>query len=341
MENNMDIPNQEIVNEFVGAAHANFERVQALLAEYPELLNMRAEWGEGAIEAASQTGNILIAEFLLAHGAPLDICTAAMLGMNEKVREMLDANPDLNQAVGAHGIPLMYFPIIRGHKEIAELLLARGACVNGLEGVSTPLHGAISFGQADLARWLVQHGADLNSLDFENKSPLQRAEEKGLSETVELLRINLTHQPFIRQALKLAVYAGKHGNHTFGALLVHAGRVILTAENTVNTDKDNTRHAELNLIAKAGRELSSEVIRQCILYTSTAPCLMCTATIWEAGITRIVHSVSYEAFAKLIPGGYKYIPCTEIYRQFDTPLEWIGPILEFEGLDVYKFWPKN
>lgn len=41
-------------------------------------------------------------------------------------------------------------------------------------------------------------------------------------------------EPFIRQCYDLAIAAGKRGNHTFGALLVHQGQVILTAENTVH-----------------------------------------------------------------------------------------------------------
>lgn len=147
-----------------------------------------------------------------------------------------------------------------------------------------------------------------------------------------------THEAFIRETHRLAISAGNKGNHTFGALLAHQGEIILSAENTVRSERDSTRHAELNLIVKAERELEAEVIRSSVLYTSTAPCLMCSATIRDAGITRIVFSVSYEAFARLIPEGYRYIPCNEIYERLGTPLEWIGPVLEEEGLQVFKYW---
>lgn len=146
------------------------------------------------------------------------------------------------------------------------------------------------------------------------------------------------HEVFIRMTHELAISAGQKGNHTFGALLVHQGKVIATAENTVRTDRDSTRHAELNLVVKAERDLTAEVIRASTLYTSTAPCLMCTAAIWFAGITRLVFSVSYEAFASLIPEEYKFIPCSEIYQRLSTPLDLTGPILEEEGLTVYQYW---
>jgi tRNA(Arg) A34 adenosine deaminase TadA len=149
------------------------------------------------------------------------------------------------------------------------------------------------------------------------------------------------HEPFIRQCLDLAISAGKKGNQPFGALLVHQNQVILTAENTVRTDQDSTRHAELNLVVKGERALSVEVLRQSTLYTSTAPCLICAAVIWSAGISQLVYSVSYEAFAKMIPGEFKYIPCDEIYQRLGTALDLAGPILEEEGLQVFRYWPSG
>jgi tRNA(Arg) A34 adenosine deaminase TadA len=146
------------------------------------------------------------------------------------------------------------------------------------------------------------------------------------------------HEEYIRKCLDLAISAGKNGNHTFGAVLVHNGKIVKSAENTVNSDDDSTRHAELNLVVKSQREFSLEVLSQSTLYTSTAPCLMCTAAIWSAGISRIVYSVSYATFAKQIAVAYKYIPCEEVYERLGTKAEIIGPILEEEGLKVFQYW---
>jgi tRNA(Arg) A34 adenosine deaminase TadA len=148
------------------------------------------------------------------------------------------------------------------------------------------------------------------------------------------------HEPFIRQCIDLAISAAKKGNHPFGALLVHDGEVILTAENTVNTDKDTTRHAELNLVVKSQRAFPEEVLRDSTLYTSTAPCLLCTAAIWSAGINRIVYCVSYETFATFASDRYRYIPFSEVFERLGTAVEAIGPVLEEEGLQVYQYWPK-
>lgn len=49
-----------------------------------------------------------------------------------------------------------------------------------------------------------------------------------------------THEQFARQAIALAKQARGAGNHPFGALLVLDDEVVLTAMNSVNTDRDPT-----------------------------------------------------------------------------------------------------
>jgi tRNA(Arg) A34 adenosine deaminase TadA len=148
----------------------------------------------------------------------------------------------------------------------------------------------------------------------------------------------MDHEPFMRAAHAAAIRAGQAGNHPFGAVLVHNGRRILTAENTVNTDEDAMRHAEYNLVLEGVRTLSQDVLRRSILYASTAPCLLCTAAILLAEIPTIVYSVSYDTFGKLVPGEYRYIACEEIVRRLGRTVEVVGPILEREGLRVFQYW---
>ena len=78
----------------------------------------------------------------------------------------------------------------------------------------------------------------------------------------------LEHEAYIKQSYRLARSAQENGNQPFGALLVINGDVILTAENTVVTDHDITRHAEMNLVSRATRELDPENLTQSTLYTS-------------------------------------------------------------------------
>lgn len=182
------VPSQDIIDQFVGNAHGNFTVVKELLEKYPALLNANASWDEHAIEAAAQTGQVQIVEFLLKKGAPLDICAAAMLGRFEQVKSMLQADPAFIQARGAHGIPLLYFPVIRGNQAIAEFLLQQGAQVNASSpGGIPPLHGAVMFDQVGMAAWLLDQGADPD-LRYDNKTPLEMAVEKKQQAMADLLR---------------------------------------------------------------------------------------------------------------------------------------------------------
>src|SRR5687767_12110901 len=63
----------EVVKEFVGAGHNKIDRVKEMLAEYPNLLYSRYDWGNGdfeeAIEGAGHVGNKEIAQYLISKGA--------------------------------------------------------------------------------------------------------------------------------------------------------------------------------------------------------------------------------------------------------------------------------
>ena len=179
---------QDLINEFVGVAHGDAAHVRALLDEYPGLLNEQAAWGETAIAAAAQTGNVEITEYLLDRGAPMDICTATMLGRRMEVERILAESPGAANAAGAHGLPVLYHAAIRGNLELAALLVAQGAELNAGAGVGTPLHGAATFGQAELARWLLEYGADRTAKDFDGKTPHEAAEANGHLTLAEMLR---------------------------------------------------------------------------------------------------------------------------------------------------------
>ena len=100
-----------LVQEFVGNAHGNLDRVKELLMQESSLVNATWDWGGGdfetALGAASHMGNKPIANYLLEHSARLDIFAAAMLGNLEIVKAALTAYPEAINTPGPHGIPLV------------------------------------------------------------------------------------------------------------------------------------------------------------------------------------------------------------------------------------------
>ncbi|MDX2004689.1 MAG: ankyrin repeat domain-containing protein [Meiothermus sp.] len=180
--------NPEQVREFVIAGHGDLDKVKAMLAESPELLNQAHPWRPGdsetAIQAAAHVGNRAIAEFLLEAGAPLEIWTALMLGRAHEVRAMLALDPALAQAISAHGIPMLPHAALSGEVELLELLASQGAL--GAENLALSL--AVAKGHTDVVAWLLGHTRpDLDWKNFQGKTPLEQAMETGNTEIQRLL----------------------------------------------------------------------------------------------------------------------------------------------------------
>jgi len=118
------------VQSFVANAHGDFDAVQALVAEEPRLVNAAWDWGGGdwetALGAAAHMGRRQIALYLLEHGARLDLFAAAMLGYFDIVSAILSDFPEMHDAKGPHGIPLVEHARVGGAdaRALLELLEA-------------------------------------------------------------------------------------------------------------------------------------------------------------------------------------------------------------------------
>ncbi len=179
----------DIVREFVIAGHGNLEKLRKMLEENPELLNASYAWSETdhetAIQGAAQVGSATVATYLLERGAPLEICTAAMLGQRDAVEKRIRDKPHNINSKGAHGIPLLPHAAWSGDLELVQFLFRNGAKA----GSSSALHNAVTRGYYDLVVWLVENASpDLNSKNFQGKSPLSVAIERKQETIAQLLR---------------------------------------------------------------------------------------------------------------------------------------------------------
>ncbi|MBI3859512.1 MAG: ankyrin repeat domain-containing protein [Thaumarchaeota archaeon] len=178
----------EGVREFVIAGHRDLEKVRRMLGESPSLLNAAYQWSqsdsETAIQGAAQVGNAKIAEFLLERGAPLDICTAAMLGWGGDVRRIISEDAGQVMAKGAHGIPLLTHAAYSGDVDLVRFLYEKGAKT----GTAAALHNAVSRGHVQVAEWLLENAnPELGWKDFQGKTALEAAVAQRRDDMIALL----------------------------------------------------------------------------------------------------------------------------------------------------------
>ena len=192
MDKTVAIP-PEMIREYVIAGHGNLPRVEEMLEKTPELLNVKYQWGENdwesAIQAAAHVGSVSVAEYLLSRGAPLEICTAAMLGRKADIESLLAADASLIKQNGAHGIPLLAHSAFNGDVGLFSYLKSLGAEA----GVSYALHNAVASEHVELAKWILENTRpDLTWKNFEGKTILAVAIEQGNQELQELLHSHRT-----------------------------------------------------------------------------------------------------------------------------------------------------
>jgi ankyrin repeat protein len=168
----------------------NLERVKELLRQDPGLAAARDDAGVSAILQAQYRSRSDIVEALLAHHPGLDILEAAALGKDERVAELLTGQPGLASAYAPDGFTPLGLAAFFGHREIAELLLARGADVNAVSRNATgytALTGAVARGDAGIVAALLAAGANANHRYAQGYSALHEAAAGGNSALVKLL----------------------------------------------------------------------------------------------------------------------------------------------------------
>ncbi|WP_353289054.1 ankyrin repeat domain-containing protein [Wolbachia endosymbiont (group A) of Pogonocherus hispidulus] len=114
---------------------------------------------------------------------------AAEQGNLNAVKYFVEKGGDIS-AQDEMGYTPLHLAAKQGNLDIIKYLVEKGADVDvyqGGWGYSTPLHLAAANGHLDTVKYLMGKGANPNAIDGDGKTPLQRANEKGISDIVEYL----------------------------------------------------------------------------------------------------------------------------------------------------------
>ncbi len=93
---------------------------------------------------------------------------------------------------------------------------------------------------------------------------------------------------YMELAIEEAIKAKVMGEVPIGALVAHKdGEIISRAYNLTKTTYDPSAHAEINALRMAAKKVKNNILKDCDLYVTLEPCLMCTVAISNARIRRL------------------------------------------------------
>lgn len=89
----------------------------------------------------------------------------------------------------------------------------------------------------------------------------------------------------LRIAYEEAKAGFDEGGCPIGSVLARGGQVVAQGRNQRVQKGDPIAHGEMDALRKAGRQ---KTYRDTVLFTSLSPCMMCSGTIVQFGIPRVV-----------------------------------------------------
>jgi ankyrin repeat protein len=180
---------QQIAQFFDAIRHGDAAEVQALVAANPQLAEARNQDGATPALWAVYTQHADLAPVVLAGRAP-DFFEACALGQLDRVATLLAQDAQLVNAYSGDGFTGLGFAAFFGHVELARRLLQSGADANSPSRNPlhvAPLHSAVAAGSLPLLELLLSHGAAPDPTEGSGATPLHSAAGHGSKEMVARL----------------------------------------------------------------------------------------------------------------------------------------------------------
>ena len=138
----------------------------------------------------------------------------------------------------------------------------------------------------------------------------------------------MSDEHFMKMALQEAQLALEKDEVPVGAVIVYANQIIARAHNLTETLNDVTAHAEMQAFTSAADYIGGKYLRECTLYVTLEPCLMCAGASYWTQIGKIVYGAhdSKRGYSKVsesvmhpettIVGGVMEDQCGELISNF-------------------------
>lgn len=190
----------------------------------PGLASCRDAQGVSALMWSVYTGQPAIRDFLRQHVVDLDISEAACLGDCDCLHRLIAHDAMLARAVSADGWPPLHLSAAFASPEAVMLLIEHGAHIHQVSHNplrNQALHACIALGNSvEVARLLIEAGADVNASAAGGYTPLHLAASNGNRDVITLLLENgANREACCDQGKSPADYAREHGHSEAVALL--------------------------------------------------------------------------------------------------------------------------
>ncbi|HMQ07732.1 MAG TPA: nucleoside deaminase [Saprospiraceae bacterium] len=97
---------------------------------------------------------------------------------------------------------------------------------------------------------------------------------------------------FMKEALKEARKGEEAGEIPVGAIIATHNKIIARGYNQTELLNDVTAHAEIIAITSASNHLGSKYLRECTLYVTLEPCVMCAGALFWTQIGKVIYGAS-------------------------------------------------
>lgn len=97
-----------------------------------------------------------------------------------------------------------------------------------------------------------------------------------------------SHEYFMRLAIQEAKAAAALGEIPVGAVFIFNDKIVAKSHNSTEMLKDVTAHAELLGIGSAAQALGGKYLKNCTLYVTLEPCVMCAGALYWSQISKVV-----------------------------------------------------
>jgi len=171
----------------------NHQDLDLLLSQNPDLVKENTSHDISPLLLACYYQKNQIVQVILKYIKSITIHEACAAGLTEQVQFMVDQKPDVINELSNHGFYPLGIAAHFGKEDIVRILLRNRANPNSSSqnGYQVfPLHSALSNDQNNIAKMLIEAGAEVNVLQSSKTSPLHLAAQHGNIDLIIILLEN-------------------------------------------------------------------------------------------------------------------------------------------------------